>query len=95
MATAKPTYTPKDREKREALLMKEGCWEIRAHTKLGWSLLNSFIQHYCPVYETKRYWYALPLIDHICEGCKEHPPESIMGLWKLHNMDYIQAGKSY
>ena len=31
----------------------------------------------------------------ICAKCQERPPEGVMGLWKLHNMDYIQAGVSH
>ena len=80
--------------KRNDLLLKDGCWELRSHSSKTY-LLNSYIQHMCPAYEEKRYWYSIPLIDHICEGCQEYPPESMMGLWKLHNLDYIQAGKSH
>ena len=80
--------------KNETVLLKDGCWELRSHHSRKY-LLVSFIQHYCPVLQEKRYWYSIPLMDHKCSGCQEYVPEDMMGLWKLHNMDYIQSGKSH
>ncbi len=89
---AKPTYEKGPR--REELLMKDGDWEIRAHTS-SCHMLNSYIQHYCAVAKQKYYWYSLPMLNTACHGCKGQAPDGIMGLWKLHNMDYIQAGVNY
>ena len=58
------------------------------------SLLYSYITHQCPT-KGMYYWYALRLLDDKCVGCHKNPPDEIMGLWKLHNMDYIQRGISY
>ncbi len=83
----------------DPVLMEEGVWSLRAHItgqyKAPASKLNSYIAHPCPSTGVMYYWYSLSLIDTECMGCKEHPPEEIMGLWKLHNMDYIQAGHSH
>ena len=83
----------------DTVLMEDGPWRLVRHdTRTGQpprSMLNSYIEHQCHVYKEKRYWYALQLIEQMCDGCRKHPPEEIMGLWKLHNMDYIQRGVSY
>jgi len=83
--------------KRDDLLMKDGCWELRLHhvrLQHVTATLNSYIRHYCPKTKMNLYWYSLPLIDTKCTGCGANPPEHIMGLWKLHNYDYIQTGVS-
>ncbi len=84
----------------ETVLHGKDPWKLVAHdTPLGKpprSKLYSFIEHLCPSHEDlKMYWYSLELIDEACGRCGEFPPVGIMGLWRLHNMDYIQAGKSY
>ncbi len=81
------------------ILMEEGGWLLRAHNtgvrNKGPSRLQSYISHTCPAGKTTYYWYSLMLIDTVCFGCQERPPDDLMGLWKLHNMEYIQNGYSY
>ena len=75
-------------------LHKVDNWEIRTTNESAKPLygLHSYIAHYCPVLKTCRYWWALPLAGR-CVGCNYPPPEDVLGLWKLHNFDYIQNGE--
>ena len=78
--------------KDDNLLMREGVWELRTITSYAEHNLHSYIVHECPLVSTPYYWWHLDNIDKTCYECKKHPPTDIMGLWKLHNFDYIQAG---
>ncbi len=83
----------------DPILMEEGMWFLRAHNTCmrnkSPSRLQSYIAHTCPVVKLTYYWYSLMLIDTVCSGCQERPPNDLMGLWKLHNMEYIQNGNEY
>ena len=87
------------RIKKETVLHEVGPWKLVKHdTSLGGppgSLLLSYIAHTCVPTGSNYYWYNLGLINEACDGCHENPPKEIMGLWKLHNMDYIQKGISF
>ena len=79
----------------DKLLMQEGTWEIRTTTR--YYGLHSYIVHQCPAltgsqYYGRRFWWSLPIIESKCDGCHKTPPPDIMGLWRLHNWDYVQAG---
>jgi hypothetical protein len=79
--------------KEEELLMKEDCWELRATTEYARRLhpsLFSYIAHHCPIAEAWRYWWMPIAIDTMCAECSETPPSDMLGLWKLHNFNYIQ-----
>lgn len=86
------THSPPYRE--EQILFEMGSWSLRVHNTTL-TLLQSYIQHQCPIAKTRLYWYSLKRINEACRRCSEYPPDDIMGLWKLHNMDYIQTGKSH
>lgn len=85
----------------DTVLMEVGDWKLMDHVdslgnRVTVSLLNSYISHDCPNIENRMYyWYALKSLDDACHGCAEKPDEGIMGLWRLHNMDYIQNGQTY
>ena len=74
-------------------LIRGGSWELfQYHSTV--SGLQSYIEHYCPT-GASYYWYAIKGVDTPCPHCGESPDVSVLGAWKLHNMDYIQAGHSY
>jgi hypothetical protein len=76
-------------------LMKDGPWELIPTNKSVIHRYNlySFIMHTCAashaVDVTHQYWWSLDFIDSKCHTCGEYPPDDMMGLWKLHNWDYI------
>ena len=80
------------------ILLKMDTWQLIKHeTSVGssvQSLLYSYIAHACAGQGTY-YWYSINSIDDKCRSCGKNPPDEMMGLWKLHNMDYIQRGVSY
>lgn len=91
---ALPTMHKKD----PRVLYETGRWQLVRHeTSVGDTvqvLLHSYIAHAC-LGKGTYYWYSISSIDDKCFGCHNSPPDEIMGLWKLHNMDYIQKGISY
>ncbi len=81
----------------EIVLMQEGPWQLMTTADLESHEpnLHSWIVHHCPNRESREYgncWWNLSIINRSCDGCDEYPPTGIMGLWKLHNFDYIQQG---
>ena len=92
------TYSSPKKKDPEELMCIDDWKLVRHETSLGdtvQSLLHSYIAHQCVATGSEYYWYPLNLINDTCLGCHTKPPEEIMGLWKLHNMDYIQRGISY
>lgn len=79
-----------------AELFRQGTWSLMPHVPDATSKLQSYIVHYCPVeVSSNKYWYGLNTLDRPCSDCSNFPPDEIMGLWKMHNMEYIQNGISH
>lgn len=75
-------------------LMRDGEWVLRPYENSA-TLLRSLIIHTCSEAKTTFYWYGLLGMDSPCYGCHQYPPQNMIGLWKLHNMDYIQKGHDH
>lgn len=77
----------------EKLLMRKRCWDL-VSTNDGLVRrynLNSYIVHKCPQADDRlQYWWSMDLINTVCYNCHEYPPDHVMGLWKLHNWEYVQ-----
>lgn len=70
---------------------------------VGWVMhVSSVVYHNCPKsssYNDKQNLWTLPVqyrissteMDIQCMACHEDVPESIRGLWMLHNFDSIQS----
>jgi hypothetical protein len=70
-------------------LIRSGSDVIRRYN------LYSYIMHACHPPEepiTRQFWWSLDLINTKCRSCHEYPPDEMMGLWKMHNWEYIQNG---
>ena len=78
------------------ILFEDGMWQLKSYPyKDNW---NSLILHFCPMNQSKELemipMWRLPagLIRGYtdCPRCNETMPDSIITLWRLHNMDQIQ-----
>ncbi len=72
-------------------LMVEGEWELLALTEVESAELKSYIVHDCPNWAVRKYWWMVLIMDKACTTCHKHPPNGMLGLWKLHNWQYIQS----
>ncbi len=77
----------------EVLLMDDSGFQLRRVTPFAEQRYNlhSYIAHMCPSSRMWRFWWDLMIIDQACLYCGEYPPEDMMGLWKLHNFEWIQS----
>jgi hypothetical protein len=79
---------------KDTVLIRDGDWELRRVAPVPHILnLHSYIAHKCSIGASDAYfWWSLNLVEEACFGCSERPPPNLMGVWKLHNFDYIQNG---
>ena len=79
----------------ETLLMSAGYWQLRGtndRAKQWNDGLDSYIVHCCPKASDSgdRWWWTISGIDDDCTMCGEYPPKDMLGLYKLHNFDWLQ-----
>lgn len=75
-------------------LMQNGDFELVMYEKIPndpYPDLHSYITHTCGKSKYSRYLVWESVIEMPCAGCGKIPPEDILGLWRLHNFDWIQS----
>ena len=76
--------------------MEEGNWKLKENiARTSETSLLSYISHDCPEGRGRRFWFLPHAIDACCYDCNASPPPGMLGLWKLHNWDYIQRDLQY
>lgn len=67
-------------------LHREGNWQLLPTGKRP-KAIQSYILHICPT-GGRYYWYAGSM-DGACNHCGEYVANGVLGLWTLHNFDWI------
>ena len=73
------------------ILHEEGNWKLHPTTQPRIATIQSFILHTCPTGKSY-YWYDGNM-DDACYHCGEYVASGVLGLWKLHNFDWLGSVK--
>lgn len=72
-------------------LHEEGNWQLLPSGRHN-KQIQSYILHVCPDAGAHYYWYSRNM-DGACNHCGEYVATGVLGLWRLHNFEWIGTWK--
>lgn len=75
------------------ILHEDGAWRLYRVTYTQPPQVRSYIGHMCPDRMKSVWRWSIANMDLPCPECGETPPDEMVGLYKLHNWDYLRSTK--